>query len=247
MLRGAVVIFTGILSTIFLKRKLRLYHWTGMLLVLIGLGFVGVASIMEKGDSANAPHPLLGDIIIVGAQVVVAVQMVVEEKFISKYNVPALQVVGWEGIWGFTFLSILLIPMYFIPGESAGNHFENAPDAFVQMGNSAVLSIAIAGNILSIAFFNYFGISITKYASATTRMVLDSIRTVIIWGFSLILQWQQFQYMQVIGFVLLLLGTFIYNEVLVLPFLGRPEPKSTQKEEKEPLLTDPNPSVQTNA
>ena len=30
-------------------------------------------------------------------QVIVASQMVYEEKFITKYNVPALQAVGWEG------------------------------------------------------------------------------------------------------------------------------------------------------
>jgi hypothetical protein len=218
-----------------------------MVLVLLGLGFVGLASILEKSDTANAPHPLLGDIIIVGAQVVVAIQMVVEEKVISKYNVPPLQVVGWEGIWGFIFLSIVLVPMYFIPGSSGGNHFENAPDAFVQIGHSWILALAVGGNILSIAFFNYFGISITKYASATTRMVLDSIRTVVIWAFSLILGWQQFQVFQVIGFALLLLGTVIYNEVLVIPFLGRPDPKPVAKEEAEPLLSDRSTSVQSNA
>jgi len=249
MLRGAVVIFTGILSMIFLKRRLKPYHWVGMMLVLLGLGCVGLASIMTTSNSANAPHPLLGDIIIVCAQVVVAIQMVLEEKVIAKYNIPALQVVGWEGIWGFLFLSIILVPMYFIPGQSAGNHFENALDAFVQVGNSWILALAVGGNILSIAFFNYFGISITKYSSATTRMVLDSVRTVVIWGWSLIFQWQQFQYMQVIGFVLLLSGTILYNEVVVIPFLGRPDaprPVTLNKEEQEGLLNNGhNTSVQT--
>ena len=35
---------------------------------------------------------LLGDLLIVGSQVIVATQMVYEEKFVTKYNVPALQV-----------------------------------------------------------------------------------------------------------------------------------------------------------
>ena len=30
-------------------------------------------------------------------QVIVAVQMVVEEKFLTRYNVHALEAVGWEG------------------------------------------------------------------------------------------------------------------------------------------------------
>ena len=41
MLRGAVIIFTGILSVIFLKRKLFLFHWVGMVVVLMGLALVG--------------------------------------------------------------------------------------------------------------------------------------------------------------------------------------------------------------
>lgn len=33
-------------------------------------------------------------------QVIVATQMVVEEKFLGQYNVPALMAVGWEGVFG---------------------------------------------------------------------------------------------------------------------------------------------------
>jgi len=245
MLRGAVIIFTGILSIIFLKRKLKLYHWVGMLFVLIGLGVVGLSSVLFGKKSESAPHPLTGDIIIVCAQLVVAVQMVVEEKFIGKYNIPPLQVVGWEGIFGFSILSCILVVMYYIPGSSAGNHFENTPDALVQFGNSWVIMISILGNILSIAFFNFFGISITKYASATTRMVIDSVRTLVIWAVGLAFFKEDFQYLQIVGFFFLILGTILYNEVLVIPFLGKPDPKPGHvSETQKPLLQGEEPSVQ---
>jgi hypothetical protein len=58
---------------------------------------------------------IVGDLLIVMAQIVTACQMVYEEKFINKHNVPALQAVGWEGVFGFGTLAFLLIPMYFIP------------------------------------------------------------------------------------------------------------------------------------
>ena len=38
-----------------------------------------------------------GDMLIIGAQVVAATQMVLEEKFVSGLDIPALQAVGWEG------------------------------------------------------------------------------------------------------------------------------------------------------
>jgi len=192
------------------------------------------------GDSdSNAPHPLWGDILVVGAQIVVAIQMVIEEKFISKYKVPPLQVVGWEGVWGFSILSCLLVVFYFIPGDSAGNHFENVPDAFVQMSNSYILVLALLGNVISIAFFNFFGISITKYMSATTRMVLDSVRTLVIYVFSLAVGWQQFQYLQIIGFALLICGMILYNEILPLPYPCVPK----KTEETTPLVADTENSV----
>jgi len=194
-----------------------------MLFVLIGLAFVGLASVFSGGSDANAPNPILGDILIICAQVVVGVQMVLEEKYVARYNVPALKAVGLEGLFGLIGTSFFLLIFYYIPGQSAGNRLESTPDAFVQMSNSWVITLALVGTIVSISFFNFFGLSVTKTISATTRMVLDSIRTFVIWGISLGIGWQEFQYLQVIGFVLLLIGTFIYNKILVLPCLPADE------------------------
>jgi hypothetical protein len=63
--------------------------------------------------------------------------------------------------------------------------------------------------------------SVTKEMSATTRMVLDSVRTLTIWIYGMAVGWESFKFLQVIGFVLLLLGTFIYNDLLVAPLLRR--------------------------
>lgn len=37
--------------------------------------------------------------------------MVYEERFVGKSNIPPLQAVGWEGIFGFFTLGLLLIPV----------------------------------------------------------------------------------------------------------------------------------------
>ena len=51
--------------------------------------------------------------------------------------------------------------------------------------------------------------------SATTRMVLDSVRTLVIWGVSLGVGWQKFQYLQLIGFIILVSGMCVYNDLLI--------------------------------
>jgi len=58
-------------------------------------------------------------------------------------------------------------------------------------------SIYCLGTVVSIAFFNFAGVSVTKELSATTRMVLDSVRTLVIWAVTLALGWQSFHYLQV--------------------------------------------------
>ncbi|KAJ8933758.1 hypothetical protein NQ314_013791 [Rhamnusium bicolor] len=69
------------------------------------------------------------------------------------------------------------------------------------------------GTIISIAFFNFAGISVTKELSATTRMVLDSIRTIVIWIFSLAFLGQKFHWLQLLGFLFLLIGMCLYNGI----------------------------------
>ena len=67
----------------------------------------------------------------------------------------------------------------------------DAIDGLLQMGNNPLIVVAVIGNIVSIAFFNFFGLSVTKTQSATTRMVLDSIRTIVIWAVCLALGWEE--------------------------------------------------------
>lgn len=215
MLRGSSVVFTALISCIFLRRKIWGYQWFAVLLVVAGVTTVGISSL---GDSPAAGKSqsgvLIGNFLIIFAQLIVAIQMCVEEKIMSVYQTPALKVVGLEGTYGFCILGTLLLPMYFIRLD--GYPFENTPDALVQIGENPIILFAMLGNIFSIAFFNFFGISITKEMSASHRMVLDSVRTLIVWGFSLAVSWEKFHPLQLLGFFFLTLGIGIYNEVITI-------------------------------
>ena len=48
------------------------------------------------------------------------------------------------------------------------------------------LTVSVLLGIFSIAIFNIFGVNVTKYVSALTRTVVDTVRTVLIWGIGLI-------------------------------------------------------------
>ena len=53
MLRGSVVIFTGLLSVVWLGKKLKGTHWGGMILVLCGLLLVGLSGYLDKNAAAK--------------------------------------------------------------------------------------------------------------------------------------------------------------------------------------------------
>lgn len=229
MLRGSVIVFVGILSVAFLNRTLVSREWAGILFIIIGLGVVGLSDFVSgdgAGSSYSRNNVITGDLLIILAQIITAVQMVYEERYVAGLDIPALQAVGWEGFFGFSILGILLIPMYFIKvippfDNNARGVLEDLPDALIQIGNNYQLILAITGTIISIAFFNFAGISVTKEISATTRMVLDSVRTLVIWVISLLLSWQKFHYLQIFGFAGLLFGMCLYNNILILQTYNR--------------------------
>jgi len=225
MLRSAVVVFTALMSVFILKRKLYVFHWVSIFFVCLGVFVVGYVSIAESDDSSSASKPassvMLGNFLVIFAQAMVAFQMVIEERIISKYGAPALKAVGFEGVFGFLILSVMMVPLYYIQvsGGERDYPLEDAIDALEQVKNSTELQVSLLGYICSIAFFNFFGISVTKAMSASHRMVLDSLRTVAVLVISVMLGWETFHPKQLIGFFFLLLGTGMYNEIVRVPAL----------------------------
>lgn len=240
MLRGSVIIFVALFSIIFLGRRLLSREWYGIVMLFVGLLTVGFSDYWEKKHNSSAEKSvddnsmqqmIMGDVIIVLAQIIVALQMVYQEKFVARFNIPALQAVGWEGFFGFLTTLILLWPLNYayIPWEN-NQKLSDVPLAVKQIkGDWRILALIFA-SIFSISIFNFTGLSVTKEISATTRMVLDSLRTVLIWAFEMCMGWKGFQSLQLIGFIFLLFGTCLYNNMFVPEFCrDRPSPPLRRK------------------
>jgi len=229
MFRGAVVPITGIFSIVFLGHRLLPRHWLGMFLIVAGISLVGLSSVLYSSTVAPASNPVLGMILLLVAQVFSATLFILEEKFLGQYHVPPLQAVGLEGLWGVLVSTIVLIALYFVPGENAGSA-ENSIDALVQIGNSMPLLGTVIGGIFAIAFFNFCGITVTQNASATARSTIDTSRTLFIWIACVSLGWEDFHWLQVGGFVLLVAGTMIYNKIVTVPLAYFEEDKTPSAE-----------------
>ncbi|XP_023930700.1 solute carrier family 35 member F6 [Lingula anatina] len=248
MLRGSIIIFAGILSKIFLKRKLRCIHWSGMIVTVLGLVLVGLSSVL-KNQKEEDSKAILGIIFILAGQVVSASQMIIEELFLKKRNFQPLQVVGMEGSFGVFFMVCAVLPaMYFIPGPQVGNSYENSIDALYQIYNSPRLLIFCLLYLASIAFYNYFGLAVTKSLTAVHRTLIDALRTIMVWVVDLLIYYlfdkdfgeefdKTYGLLQVDGFLFLLIGTALYNELVevqCIPCLRKPSQEMEEITPKNP-------------
>lgn len=123
MTRGALVLFVGLFSVLFLKRRLYLYQWSALLIVVLGVALVGLAGalfndsraspdaallavrgvtarMVESATSPDVLRTIVGILLIAGAQIFTATQFVLEEYILERYALEPLKVVGWEGLFG---------------------------------------------------------------------------------------------------------------------------------------------------
>lgn len=253
MLRGSIIIFTGVLSKIFLKRKLWPIHWIGMMVTMFGLVLVGLSSVLRDNHQGSSQgQVVLGIVLILAGQSVSATQMIVEELFLKKRNFHPLQVVGMEGFFGVIFMSVIVLPvLYYIPGDQNHHSYENSLDALLMIKNNAKLLVMSVLYICSIAFYNFFGLSVTKSLTAVHRTLVDACRTIVVWVVDLFIYYvfdksfgeawdSRYGIFQVDGFLFLLLGTALYNELLIIPpWMPKPDPPQQVQASDEPENDSP--------
>ncbi|KAG9527230.1 hypothetical protein KCU93_g5327, partial [Aureobasidium melanogenum] len=248
MTRGALVLFVGLFSVIFLKRHLNAFKWASLFIVVAGVAVVGLAGALENkkatvpGTTPGADPPsmddlrhqmahsamhmiretIIGILLIAGAQIFTASQFVLEESIMAKYELDPLATVGWEGIFGFSVTAIGMVILHFAVGRTEagrGGYFD-AKEGLGQVFQHRAIAVSSLLTMVSIGGFNFFGLSVTRTVSATARSTIDTCRTLFIWVVSLGLGWETFKWLQVVGFGLLVYGTMLFNEIIQPPTVG---------------------------
>ncbi|KAF8319421.1 hypothetical protein DL93DRAFT_2075093 [Clavulina sp. PMI_390] len=245
MTRGALVLWVGLFSVMFLRRKLYLYQWLSLVTVMAGVSVVGLSGSLAKdtgkGDSllsiagrmATREEPptevtvFIGILFILFAQLFTATQFVVEEKIMSIYSLAPLEAVGWEGFFGAGSI-VLAIPV--LTAYKSVSPFFDLARGWTQMTSSFAVLWSSVAIMCSIALFNACGLAVTRHVSATARSTADTCRTILIWTISLALGWEHLIWpwtlLQLVGFGLLVYGTFVFNDLYEPPSFLKPAPSS---------------------
>ncbi len=263
MLRGFELFFVCLFSRIFLKNPIYRHQYLGVGTLFLGLGLCGLNAVLKADkDSQNARNPKIGIPLMFVSMLFVGSDYTLQEHFLKKYKINPFQLVGFEGLFGTCEYAILLIIFQLIncngwskgmrdnlcfnrhnEGEDPDARLEDTIFAFQQLGSSVACLLVFIGYICSIACYNIIGINLTQLVSSTARAIIDTARTVFIWLFFLFCHpvegTEEFFYpIQLAGFILLLLGSVIYNEIIEIPWfnLNYYTRESIAKRKKEDAL-----------
>jgi drug/metabolite transporter (DMT)-like permease len=148
MTRGALVLFVGLFSVLFLRRHLSAYKWMALFIVVAGVAVVGLAGAISKDEKATpsstevvhralriardqvekaatpeAVKTIVGVLLIAGAQIGTASQFVLEESIMHNYELEPIKVVGWEGLFGVVITFIGMVILHFAVGRTDAGRY----------------------------------------------------------------------------------------------------------------------------
>jgi len=101
----------------------------------------------EDGEVPDALRIVVGVLLIAFAQLFTATQFVLEEFIMAKHTIPPVQMVGWEGVFGFsiTIIGMPILWVLFGMRESGkGGYFDLPHGAHQLFSSPAIWGTAIA-------------------------------------------------------------------------------------------------------
>lgn len=140
MTRGALVLFVGLFSVVFLRRKLHAFQWISLVGVVLGVAIVGLAGAISPDHKAtpvpvhgepsvedpglpDAARAIIGVLLIAGAQIFTATQFVLEEWILERSSIEPITVVGWEGLFGLAVTLVGMLVMHFAVGRTESGRY----------------------------------------------------------------------------------------------------------------------------
>lgn len=150
-------------------------------------------------------------------------------------DVNPLVIVGLEGLWGTIMMGALLVVFQFVPCSNAdlcnGGVIENSYNAFQSMQNTPMQWVFTLAILPLACLSNTSGTSVTAYGSAAARCTLEQVRNLFVWIYFMFIPvggilLEEFNILQLFGFIILLAGIFIFNEIITMSMCYSKEQKS---------------------
>ncbi|KAI8093903.1 uncharacterized protein BX664DRAFT_330937 [Halteromyces radiatus] len=220
MMRSSIVGFSAVFSFLFLSRRFLGHEWVSVITILGGIVIITYYAAVSSSTGGAAPeqgtlgdntHPWFGPLLLLFSQVFVACQFILEEYLMDRYQMDPVRAMGIEGAFGTVLLGITVIVAALTP--SAADSVFDIKTGMAQLIHSYDLWQSAIVLAIMVAIFNFFGLAVSTTVGIPGRSVLDAIRTTLIWVIATHYGYDTFSWLQFIGFVILIVGVFIFNGV----------------------------------
>jgi len=238
MTRGATIVFTAIFSVVILGRKMQCFNWLGVATCTFGILMLGASTVLASKPAENGSANEQGAAMVVfglamnfAGCVFASLQIITEEKLLKDVKLPPMLIVGFEGVWGTILMLLVGFPLvHNLPGSDSGS-VENVFDTVEMWRNNPTLLWLILLYIFSCSTYNMAGMMVTGSLSAVHRMMLEASRTLFVWMINLVIHykinpssgmgetWTPYSFLQLAGFMVVILGQMIYGGILKVPGL----------------------------
>lgn len=216
-LKCLIVLYVLYYRIFHINRNIFRHQKLGLTIFLLGMAMVIIAILVEKNFETEL-NKILGIIVMIVAEGFAAIHLITLEYFMNTFNTAPEVANGIKGLTGI-FLSVCL---FFPFGMIFKQYFERFgfDKPFVEMGKNPIFLGIFLGIIGSSCFFSYFVSKTLQFMEAMTVCIVQSGWIFVVWVIDLSFKKHDINYIEIVGGVLIILGLFIYNGVLVLPCFG---------------------------
>ena len=111
----------------------------------------------EEGTAPDVVRVVVGVLLIAFAQIFTASQFVIEEFIMANHTIAPVQMVGWEGIFGFALTVVSMTVLYFVVGirDSGRNGYFDVPYGAHQLFSSPVIWGTAIAIMFSIGYLQH--------------------------------------------------------------------------------------------
>ena len=231
MILGSVIIFTPLLSWIFLKKKLYPHTIVGIIFTIIALVSICFSTLVLNSTIGSNSISLQAILLMIGGLFLTSCQRVYEEYLLKKIETSAFRFIGLEGLYGICFLGIIHVIFFIVYLIFPDFKFFNAGNEIKTILENKNLLISSIVLIVSFTFCDLCGIILTKKVSATFRVVNEVLKVFFIWIVEIFLYditnginnktlYILVTIWRLISYSILIFGNILINEITGVPFLG---------------------------
>lgn len=223
-LKAIQLIIVGLLSIKILHYPIMKHQFLSILLLIIGSIFLSLDTFIKVNNTFNLVIQISAIII---SYAIFAFKDVYQKFLMESRFISAFVLLLYKGAFGILICVFLFVILYYVPCPSkslcSGDNIEDILSTLQEIFNDNSLILLLSLYCLDALSYNVFVLIIIKVYNPTLKVVSDLIGS-LFWECILLATgksiWSYFLILHLVGYLLIVSGTFVYNEIIIVFLFG---------------------------